>query len=215
MQQIFDWLKGEGWLVFSGGDDAMSTIRTAALARLKEADGGVAYISLRPDGGEAMLDDMEDLGAPTGYIINPASDEPATLHKLLHEASLIAIQSDESLDELQRVLEGGVLEGIRSGYERGAVILLEDLATSVFGRFFITDGGQMGDGFNWVTNVFILPGITSLQDSEMAQTILTHMPDAVVIGIGVGSALALGPGGQIETWGEQQITVALGQRYTS
>ena len=39
---------------------------------------------------------------------------------------------------------------------------------------------------------------------------MTSEPGAVALGIGSDSALALGPDGQLEVWGEQQVDVALG-----
>jgi hypothetical protein len=43
--------------------------------------------------------------------------------------------------------------------------------------------------------------------------VLRDYPDAIAIGIGPGSALVLGPNGEVETWGKQQVTISLGPGY--
>jgi hypothetical protein len=66
----------------------------------------------------------------------------------------------------------------------------------------------------WLDNALILPGVTSVAQSVEAQEVLRAQPAAIAVGIGSGSALALGPDGELELWGQKQVTIALGSHYT-
>ena len=69
-QSVFNWRDGRGWLIFAGGWD--DDIRALALAR-DAADGGVACVALSGDSDE-LLDDISDLGAPSGFIVDLFGD---------------------------------------------------------------------------------------------------------------------------------------------
>lgn len=212
---ILQWLSGEGWLVFSGADGRhphTSAIRSQALARAS-SDGIVAYLSLAEDKGDALMDDMEDLGAPTGYLVDLEQESPASITEDLKEASVIVIETGDSLERLAYALQGEALSAIRQRYEDGALILVEGLATHLFGAWSVGDDGMLFDALGWVRNAFIVPAATSSEEAPFAQEVLISHPHALAIEIGAGSALALGAGGVIETWGKRQVTVSLGSGY--
>lgn len=207
------YLSGRGWLILSGGNTAGSPIRASALARSKSY-GITAYISTADDGGDALLDDMEDLGARSGYFIDPEYDEDHDIIEEIKTASLVLIEVGSSLDSLYKMLKGATLEGIRQAYERGAVVLVEGLAVNLFGRWIITDGGDIIDGFDWLKNAFIEPQSTGVEDSRAVRAVLNEIADALAINIESGSALALGPEGAVEVWGEEKkVTISLGRKY--
>jgi hypothetical protein len=134
----------------------------------------------------------------------------------LQTASFIAIEVGASLDALYRVLSDDAVAGLRDAYERGAVILLEGLAANLFGRWALTDNGELLDGLDWVKNAFIEPESAGIDDSRAVQTVMAKIPDAVAINITAGSALVLGPEGQVEVWGEEQnVTISLGRSFSS
>ncbi|MGJ3240887.1 MAG: hypothetical protein ACFE0Q_19420 [Anaerolineae bacterium] len=212
-ENTLKYLSGRGWLVLSGGQTTGSPLRASAIARARSY-GITAYISTADDGGDALLDDMEDLGAGSGYFIDPEYDEPDDIINELKTASLVAIEMGSSLDSLHQLLKGPALEGIRQAYERGAVVLIEGLGINLFGRWVMTDQGQIIDGFNWVQNAFIEAQSTGVNDSRAVRAVLDEIAEAVAINIASGSALALGPDGAVEVWGEEkQVTISLGRNY--
>lgn len=213
---LLRWLtSAEGWLIFSGGNTAGSEIRARALARARE-DGAIAYISFAGDMADALMDDMEDLGARAGYLVDVIHEDEATIHDLLEPTSLIVIESGESVNAIYRALSGAALEGIQAAYERGAVIFIEGLAANLFGRWLMADGGQVLDGLDWVQNAFIEPQSSSAGESRAVQAVLATNPDAVAINIAAGSALVLGPNNAVEIWGEAQaVTLSLGSDYNT
>jgi len=212
---VLNYLKGRGWMVFSGGNTPGSPIRSQALARA-QAYSSVAYISTAEDGGDSMMDDMEDLGARTGYFVDLQYDSPEELRKQLEGASLIVIEVGTSVDALVQGLVDEAVSGMREAYERGAVILIEGLAANVFGRWVISDSGELLDGLNWIENAFIEPDSGGIDDSHAVQTVIERFPEAIAINIRAGAALALGADSQIEVWGDaNDVTLSLGSRFTS
>src|SRR5690349_1773009 len=114
---LLSWPEGSGWLVLSGGDMAGSPLRAQALTRAI-ADGNVIYISLADDEGESLQEDMEDLGASAGYILNLEDEEDDAIAKQLKDASLIVIESGDNINALYRLMEGAVIDGLKAAYER-------------------------------------------------------------------------------------------------
>lgn len=213
-ENTLQYVSGRGWLILSGGHTAGSPIRAQALSRAR-AYGITAYLSSADDAGDALLDDMEDLGARSGYFIDPDYDEQETILEDMETASLIVIEAGSSIDSLYRLLNGVALEGIKRAYERGAVILIEGLGVNLFGKWVLTDQGDIKDGFNWVNNAFIEPQSSGVDDSRAVRAVLNEIADAVAINIEAGSAIALGPEGSVEVWGEEKrVTVSLGRKYT-
>lgn len=209
---LLQYLSGGGWLVFSGGNDALSEVRAQALSRAK-IFGQVAYISLAEDSGDALMDDMEDLGARTGYFVDLEYDSSDEIVEQLQTSSMIVVEIGSSVDALHRLLQGAALDGIREAYQRGAVILLEGLTINLFGRWVVSDNGELLDGFNWVKDAFVEPESMGVEDSRAVRAVLAEIADAVAINVPIGSALALGPDSQVELWGEQRVTISLGRQF--
>ena len=213
-ESFLKWIPGAGWLVFSGGNGVGSPLRAQALARAK-ADGAVVYISLADDGGDALLDDMEDLGAPAGYIVDIEYEDAESILEQVKDASVVVLEIAENLDTLYRAFQrGGVAVALREAYEQGAIILIEGLAVNLFGKWVISDSGQVLAGLDWVENTFIEPGVSRAEESRAVQAIHESEPEAVSIEINTGSALALGAGGRVEIWGEKEVTISLGSAYS-
>ena len=206
---VFQWLDGRGWLVLSGGADAGGELRATALAR-SSADGGVACVALSndPGAGDRLLDDVEDLGAPSGYVVDVAAEDDQTVQAKLVEAGVIVILTDGTAESVRSALKGAAIEGIQIAYQNGAVVLAEGACAMAFGGYLVTSEGDVDPGLGWLTDALVLHGMESA--AEQAKDLLAVQPNGIAVGIGVGSALALGPDGQVETWGKGQVTVALG-----
>jgi hypothetical protein len=211
---VLRWQDGRGWLILSGGGDSLSDVRATALGRAA-ADGGVAYITLGSQTGlgEKALADMEDLGAPPGYLVDVLSEDDETINAKLSEAGIVVIEGGADIDDLRSSLIGAAIDGIQIAFQNGAVVLAEGNAVAIFGAWTLLESDELTAGFEWLENGLVMPGITSISESAIAQAVLLRQPGAIAIGIGQGSALALGPDGEVETWGQRQVTVALGTEY--
>lgn len=211
---VLRWRDGHGWLVFSGGNDSSSAVRAQTLERAA-ADGSVVYLSL--DGTmssvEAAMDDLEDLGAGAGYLVDVLTEDDDTIKLRVGDASIVVIQGEQDAAEVRSKLLGAAIEGIRTAYERGAMILVEGVCANAFGAWILGEDGAVRDGLGWLERGFIVAGVIAVSNSPSAMLALTKHPDAIAIGIGVGSGLALGPAGEIEPWGQGQVTIVLGSAY--
>lgn len=212
--KVLRWTTGLGWMVFSGGHTSSSPIRAQVLGR-SNAISRIAYISLADDAGDALMDDIEDLGGPTGYLVDLEYEDDATITEQIKDAGIVIVEVGSSLDALYRALQGAPAQAIKDAYQRGSVVLIEGLAVNLFGRWVISDNGELLEGLNWVEDAFIEPESSGIDDSRAVQAVMETLPEAIAINIGAGSALALGNRGLLEVWGEQKVTISLGQQYIS
>ncbi len=209
---ILRWMDGRGWLILSAsGDDE---VRAMVLSRAS-ADGGVAYISMGGVEAEKTLADMEDLGASSGYLVDVMAEDDATIRQKLSEAGIIVISAEVDTLDARDGLMGSAISGIQDAFANGAVVLAEGESASVFGTWVMLDSSNIISGLDWLESALVLTGVTSVSESYEAQTVLSAQPAAIAVGIGFGSALALGPDGEVETWGNKQVTVALGRDYSA
>ena len=207
---VFHWPDGRGWLILAGNAD--DDIRARAINQAA-ADGAVAYLKMSGDldAGERTMEDMDALGAPSGYLVDVSAEDDQTVVRQLTESGMVVIESAESGSESRSALLGAAAEGIQTSYESGGVILAEGFSAMAFGAWVVQNDGKLVSGLEWLDGALIAPGVTSAAD--WAREVLLAQPTAFAIGIGAGSALALGPDGQVQAWGEGQITIALGRDY--
>jgi hypothetical protein len=209
--KVLRWLDGRGWLVLAGG--ASDEIRALALGRAS-ADGGVAYISFgSPQLAEKTLDDMEDLGAPSGYLVDVLSEDDETVQSKLADTSMVVINGGSSVGDVRGAIMGAAASGIQEAFASGALILAEGINAMLLGAWVILEDQSLVSGLDWVESALIMPTLTSVSASQTVQEVLNEQPMGIAIGIGAGSALALGPDGEVETWGDKQVTIALGRNY--
>lgn len=205
---VLQWLDGRGWLILSGGAD--DEIRAQALGRAA-ADGGVACVSLSGDGAQAdaLLDDIADLGAPSGYLVDVFGEDDETIRDKLSQAGMIVVGGGSSSTEARGSLRGAALEGMQAAHANGAIVLLEGVSATAFGAWVIED--TITPGLEWLESAAVLTGVRDA--AYNAKPIFESQPSAVAIAVMNGSALALGPDGQVETWGGREVTIALGPAY--
>jgi hypothetical protein len=213
-RNVFHWIDGRGWLVLAGSADSSNDIRALALAK-SAADGGVAFVSLGAgmDHAEAVLYDLEDLGAAAGYIVDVTTEDDTTVTAKLTETSVVVIEAAPSAEDARSSLLGAAAEGIQAAYENGAVVLAEGQSAMVFGAWIVRQNGELASGLEWLSAAIVAAGVTNA--GAWARDVLSAEGLAYVVGIGAGTALALGPDGQLEIWGKGEVTVALGRSLTS
>lgn len=209
IEDVLRWVNGEGWLVLSGRNDILSEVRAMALSRAN-AEGGVAYIGLDDDDNEDLIEDMAELGAPTGYLVNIVAEDDETIRQRLEDASLIVIPDGYEPEIMYSSLTGVAIEAIRGAYKQGVVVLVEGEQISLFGKYFKLHDGTTKEGYDFVENSLLLANVVSLADSDVAIAMLESRLVTVALGIGIGSALVLGPNNIVETWGKRQVSIALG-----
>ena len=82
--------------------DALGEIRARALSRY-DGSSDIAYISLAADLGDALMDDMAELGAPSGYLVDMDDGDNNEIYERLSAAGMIVIEADRNAEALGAV----------------------------------------------------------------------------------------------------------------
>jgi hypothetical protein len=209
-QTGLEWIAGDGWLVLTGEHDETSELRAQALHRIG-LDRGFAYLGLDEAAGDAEIADFEDLGAPTGYLVNILTEDDDTIRANLRDVGLIVIDTQADPRRMLDALRGAAADAVREAYERGALVLAEGPVAQVFGACWLSETGSLHEGLNWISETLILPGVGEQADvREIVAPVFARRPRTLALGISNGSALALGPGATLEVWGDNPVALTLG-----
>jgi hypothetical protein len=130
---------------------------------------------------------------------------------------MIVIVGDETTDSytIRSGLVGAAQRGIQQAYAQGAVILVEGNAAQVFGQWSLNPEYKLVPALEWLENTIVIAGKESVAEAPGVRTALYDQPEAVALGLMPGSGLAFGPDGELQPWGEQKVSVALGRAYQS
>ncbi|MFZ4826232.1 MAG: hypothetical protein ACOYLB_02650 [Phototrophicaceae bacterium] len=212
-KNLFEWKDGAGGLIFSGYPNASSSVRPTVLERV-HSDGGVAYVCMDGDiqVTEQVLDDFQELGAPSGYVVDLLADDDDTLYQRLVEASLIVLSSTRLHPALSHAyLLGAAIKGLEVAYQGGASLYVEGGAVSAFGKLLATDHNEVIHGFDWLKNALLVATHPNLGDFEKdMRAILDTEPFIMHLKLGMDSAIAFAPSGEFSLMGNREITMSLG-----
>jgi len=209
--QVIRWREGAGWLVLAGGgngDDDTSDIEAQALTKIRMGE-PIAYIWAAGDADSAdeHLSALIDMGAPTGYLVDIVSEDDDTISAQLVEAGMIVLGDGPKPDALRSALAGATLDALDTAYQRGAVILGIGVGATLLGSVVENDKPGLG----WLENAIVVSRYGTNGRSEKMRELLGRHGTSYGLGIHAGSALALGPQGELEALGNRQITVSLGR----
>lgn len=214
---IFRWQAGIGWLVISGGGPLESedneSIEAAMLGHTV-SQGPLAYIWAASDleSADRHMDLLRDLGARTGYLTDILTEEDDALFSQLNEAGVIILGDGPRQEVLRDALVGAALRGIQEALNLGATLYAVGASAALIGAH-VPDGETLVPGFSWLADSVIVPGYTPEQ-AERLHGCVQQIPNGYGLGLAEGAALALGPLGEVEIWGNHAITVSLGQGYS-
>lgn len=219
---IFQWHEGAGWLVLCGGGDFATGDTEAVDAQMLTrgaADGALVYINAaneEPDHAEQYLAYLSELGGRSGYTVDIVMEDDNSLKRMLGEAGIIIIGDGPHRTRLYNSLHGAAIEGITQAYAQGAVVMGVGIGASVFGQWVLglPDNNPLAEGFAWLSYGAVLGAPLRPEEKVSLQRLLNAQPTAFGLGIWPGSALTLGPSRQVELWGNQQISISLGQAYS-
>lgn len=210
---VLRWRDGRGWIVLAGSsaqlgdqDGVDFEVEAQALTRIAYGE-PIAYIWAAGDADTAdrHLALLDEMGAPTGYLVDIVTEDDHSIRAQLDEAGMIILGDGQAAETLRAALEGAALEGMQAAYARGAVILGIGAGAAALGSYL-----EGASGLGWVENAAIVPRYEQPSRAAALRALLEAHPSAYGIGIGSRSALALGAAGQVEVWGERKVTILLG-----
>lgn len=214
------WRAGAGWLMLAGGnwrEGETDEIDTAALS-WANLDRPVAVLIGSAEAlseGEALLEYYADLGGPSGYvlpILDAASARQVQNCQLLDQAGLIHVADHPDSPALARMLqESPALDALARSFEDGAVVIGTGASAAAFGAWIAGESQLAPDehGWGWLPELIVDPFFVKAEKTAHLQALLNAHPDCLGLGIPEGTALALGPRGQVVTVGPGQVTVVV------
>jgi cyanophycinase len=213
--------EGKGWLVLIGGtSDQWRTTEAIdrAAIELMPANTPIAFVpaaACPPDYGESFLAIYQRLGATAGYIVpvhDRASAHDAANAKLLRDAGLIYFGGGETPQLLASMTGTPAADAIAEAYERGAVIAGMSAGAIALSAWGVSMGAGVLQGWGWLSRVLVSVHHGAEREAGLNAALRDH-PDMLGLGLPEDAALALGPDGEIEVWGDEEIDLRAGATF--
>ena len=206
-----------GWLVLLGGSSGTwprtEPIDRAAIERMSA--GPIAFMPAAgcpPDYGESFLATYARLGATDGYVVeirDAASAHDAQNGALLQRAGLIYFGGGDTTRLLASMTGTPALDAVASAYEAGAVIVGMSAGAIALAAWGVSLNAGVLQGWGWLPNTIVSVHHTPQRDEALARA-HRDRPETIAIALPEHAALAIGPDGEVEEWGEQGITITAG-----
>lgn len=215
-QHIFRWRAGTGWLVLSGGGSSDTEDGASIAAHMLGhtlSQGPIAYIWAANDldTADAEMDALRELGARTGYLVDIVTEEDDILFTQISEAGVIILGAGPHIETLHDALPGVALDSILHAFARGATIFASGQSAALWGAFRAAEN-TIVPGLNWLNSALIMPGYTP-EHADLLRACITESDASYGLGLSKGAAIAFGPHGEVEIWGNRAVTITLGQEY--
>jgi cyanophycinase len=215
------WRTGAGWLVLIGGGDWNTTeaIDRHAIEAMSD-ETPIAFVPAAggsPDYGESFLAHYARLDAPPGYVV-PIHDaasarDPANVRRLAH-AGLIYFGGGDAQKLVDAILGAPALDAIAAAFAAGAVVVGMSAGAMALAAWGVSSdpGVEVQPGWGWLPNAIVAPHFLAERHDALRAALIDH-PEKLGLGIPDNVALALGPNGEVQTWGSAQVTVVLGPKF--
>lgn len=214
MSMIRPWRSGRGWLVLLGGSSGTwpptEAIDRAAIERMPR--GPIAFVPAAgcpPDYGASFLATYARLGARDGYVVEVRDEASARDPRnvaLLEEAGLIYFGGGDTTRLLAAMTGTPALDAVATAYERGAVIVGMSAGAIALAAYGVSLGAGVLQGWGWLPGTLVSVHHTPARDELLARA-HGERPEAVAIALPEHAALAIGPDGEQEEWGEPGIVI--------
>jgi cyanophycinase len=211
---------GRGWLILIGGSNSWpptEQIDREAIARMDKSK-RIAFLpaaNCPPDYAESFLATYTRLGAPEGYevpIRDPVAARDPKNAELLANAGLIYLGGGDTEQLLASMAGSPALDAVASAYDQGAVIAGTSAGAIALAAWGVSLNAGVLRGWGWLTNTIVSVHHAADRDRLLGQALQDH-PDAIGIALPEHAALAIGPDGEQERWGEPGITITPGAQH--
>ena len=215
------WRTGDGWLVLVGGGhwETTEAIDRNAIEAMSD-DTPIVFVPAAgcpPGYGESFLAHYARLGAPPGYSV-PIHDaasarDPVNVRRLT-QAGLIYFGGGDTHKLLAALTGTPSLDAVAAAYAAGAVVVGMSAGAIALAEWGISfDAGvEVLQGWGWLPHVMVTPHFEPGR-ADAVRAELVKRPQLLSLGIPEDVALALGPNGEVQTWGRAQITVTVGPKF--
>jgi len=217
------WIDGEGWLILSGGGDwrkGETDAIDAHILSIANLDRPMVVLLSEDDqeSGHSILEHYAALGGPGGEILTLGGAQRQALNKprflsLIAEAGILYLGGAEPWILARSLQNTLALAQILKGYGTLQELLIvgADGGAAALGAWIAKPGPEIvaAPGLGLVRTAIIAPHFANTREDSTLRSQLQLHPSFVGLGIPCGAALALGPQGQVETWGQGEITAVI------
>jgi hypothetical protein len=221
-QGPLQWVDGYGWLILTGGGDwrrgDLDRIDARVLSVINLDRPMIVLLASGPVAeAEALLEHYTLMGGPGGEAFSLDQKSRSQLSAppfldLLGEVGLLVLAGDNPLPLAQNLYLSPALEHIVRGFSTLQALTLVGIggAASTLSRWAIGPAPHylQAKGLGFLINAVVAPHFTRTEDSIL-QHVPQELPEMLGFGIPDQTALALGPDGQVETWGTGQVTAVV------
>ncbi len=218
------WLDGEGWLVLLGGGKwrrGETDQVDAQLLSIANLDRPMVVLTAEgsPSTADAILEHYRSLGGPGGEafslgVMTRDQLQARQFVLLLQEAGILYLGGRSPLPLASNLVSSDALATIVEGFStlQGLTLVGSGAGAAVLGRWIFSPQPpyhQAAMGLGFVMNAVIAPHFAGTEKSPILRA-LPHISENLLgLGIPDSVALALGPQGQVETWGDGLVTAVI------
>jgi hypothetical protein len=157
---------------------------------------------------------LEDIGALLGTSVPRLAPHEMTPEDWAGAGLLILAGGDA--DGWARALApGDASSHVLESLDEGGLLYAVGGAAEALGQWVFPEGEAPRRALGWLPGGVILTGRSDPAEMSGLPEHLAREDRSYAIGLGEGAALALGPGGEVEVWGEARPTIALGRGWRS
>jgi len=222
-QGPLSWLDGEGWIVLAGGGDWQTGVTGQIdMQLLSIANLDRPMVVLMSDGSrtqaDALLEYYTGLGGPGGeaFTLTEMTREGLKAPRflsLIAEAGVLYLGGVNPIPLVQNLHNNLALQQMILGYTTLQALTVFGVGAGAAALAKWTFGPApdylQANGLGWLSNSVVIPNFTRTEDSPILRQLPKVAPNVLGLGIPEGAALALGPLGQVETWGSGEVTAVI------
>jgi hypothetical protein len=215
-EDVLHHQSGSGWVVLAsrvprlGGDTPELAARLVEHIDLSRPPAVLTMGEVPPAGLPDLVGDLTGLLAVEPALLSASEEAPPELAEL----SLIVLAGGNSADWVERLAQDGLGQTLLKALAQGAVLLVVGAAAGALGSWYL-EGETVHKGLGWVAGSIILTGSSQPSESTPVRQLLAEQGRAYALALADHTLVALGPGSELEVWGESQPVIVFGPDWSS
>lgn len=213
IEDLFQRIGEGGWLVIAdrlpalSGDFAALTERIVTHVDISLSPFLIHAESQVDNSVLPFVNDLEELLEIKVEVLNLGEAQYAEVA----QPSLYVLVGGMASEWVTALKTSKLGDALRSALDEGALIIAVDGAAEAMGAWSIVKGGEGAiEGLNWLPGAIVLPWLDDPATSGRVRKLLALPEPLYAIGIADGRLFAIGPHGEVEMWGVDHPTLALG-----
>lgn len=206
------WL---GWLVLAGVfPDSPLEMSEISVRLLERADPSLASVWIDPEarldmGVERIIEEMEPLLSAPIERLGPGDGFPGSEV----EVGLILMTGGDVLLWAEVLGAGSAGQWVAARLDSGSVVFAGAAAAAALGESVFCDSvrDRRTAGAGWLPGAVLLPSGSDPADHPEVRAYLSDTDRSYALGMQPGTAVAIGPGGQVEVWSSEPPRIVLGR----